>query len=232
MTRNKITHSLITNESARKATLKKRGASFFKKTDELSVLSDVTIGTVVYSPGEADPTVYPSYEVVKLMFEEFMSMSILGRSQKMVTQESFQVQRVIKEIEEKNKEKKRNDRLETQEVMNKVFEGNDLNELDIIGLNNLALLTVDKLKELKEKATLVRAETRDEYVMSSESSSIQQWMNDQWFMETTAFHQDFPGPSGVSEMGSAFEYVASTSTEENEELQEDLDILFPRIYSP
>ena len=121
MTRNKINLALIANESSRKATLKKRRASMFKKIEELSVLSDVRAGAIVYSLGEANPAIFPSYEAVKPMFEKFLSTSVVERTQKMVTHESYLAQRVTKETEKKNKKKKKNDRIEAQEIMNKIL---------------------------------------------------------------------------------------------------------------
>ncbi|PSS15851.1 MADS-box transcription factor PHERES like [Actinidia chinensis var. chinensis] len=222
----------------------------FKKIEELSVLSDVRTGAIVYSLGEANPAVFPSYEAVKPMFEKFLSTSIVERTQKMVTHESYLSQRVTKETEKKITEKKKNDRIEAQEIMNKTFEGNGLNDLDIVILNNLTLLTVDKLKELeereqapreqvippppppatdngtlevKEEEAFIQARSRDEFVSSSVSTSIQQLMDDHWFMETMALHQELLGPSEISDIGYPPEYAASTSTSENEEkLPKDL----------
>ncbi|XP_058208085.1 agamous-like MADS-box protein AGL80 [Rhododendron vialii] len=226
MTRNKITLTWIANDSSRKAALKKRRAGLFKKTKELSVLADVKSCAVVYSPEEVNPAFFPSYEVVKGMFEKFMSMSMVERSQKMLTHEGYLRQRVIGEIEKRDREKRKNDKREAQEEMNKIFEGSDLRELDIGRLNKLSLLVVDKLKELekREEGLLQLAapplsppappppplplplplpcETIgvEEYLGSSINPTwIQELMNDNWFMETMAlYQQDIPcGPSWV-----------------------------------
>ncbi|KAG5556395.1 hypothetical protein RHGRI_006851 [Rhododendron griersonianum] len=224
MTRNKITLTWIANDSSRKAALKKRRAGLFKKTKELSVLADVKSCAVVYSPEEVNPAFFPSYEVVKGMFEKFMSMSMVERSQKMLTHEGYLRQRVIGEIEKRDREKRKNDKREAQVEMNKIFEGSDLRELDIGRLNKLSLLVVDKLKELEEREVGPRQlaapplsppappppplplplprETVgvEEYLGSSINPTwIQELMNDNWFMETMAhYQQDIPcGPSWV-----------------------------------
>ncbi|KAI8562877.1 hypothetical protein RHMOL_Rhmol03G0069500 [Rhododendron molle] len=222
MTRNKITLTWIANDSSRKAALKKRRAGLFKKTKELSVLADVKSCAVVYSPEDVNPAFFPSYEAVKGMFGKFMSMPMVERSQKMLTHEGYLRQRVISEIEKRDREKRKNDKREAQEEMNKMFEGSDLRELDIGRLNKLSSLVVDKLKELEERE--VGPQPRqveapplspptpppppptpplplpletvgvEEYLGSSINPTwIQELMNDNWFMETMAlYQQDIP----------------------------------------
>lgn len=185
----------------------------FKKTKEFSVLADVKSCAVVYGPEEVDPAFFPSYEVVKGMFDKFMSMSMVERSQKMLTHEGYLRQRITGEIEKRDREKRKNDKREAQEEMNKIFEGSDLRELDIGRLNELSLLVVEKLKELEEREVGPRQlaappplplprETVgvEEYLGSSINPTwIQELMNDNWFMETMAlYQQDIPcGPSWV-----------------------------------
>ena len=77
----------------------------FKKIEELSVLSDVRTVAIVYSMGEANLAIFLSYEAVKPMFEKFLSTSIVERTQKMVTLESYLAQRVTKETEKKKQGK-------------------------------------------------------------------------------------------------------------------------------
>ncbi|KAL6988132.1 hypothetical protein U1Q18_013879 [Sarracenia purpurea var. burkii] len=265
MTRNKVKLEWISNDSSRKSSLKKRRAGIIKKTGELSTLSDVKMGAIIYSPGEANPMVSPSYEEMKNMLERFLSMSMVQRTQKMVTQETYLTQMVTKETAKKNKERKKNDRREAQEMMNRVFEGNDLYEMNIMQLNNLSLLAADKLKELDERArvrhqqdphhlslahaptlalfpvpaaaplspapataimeveeALLWAQDSGENVGSSIPESMQQLMDDQWFMETMALHKDMPP-----------EYITGTSTNQNEkEVSENPSALFPNIFSP
>ncbi|KAL7002103.1 hypothetical protein U1Q18_003256 [Sarracenia purpurea var. burkii] len=93
-----------------------------------------------------------SYEEMKKMRARFLSMSMVQRTQKMVTQETYLTQMVTKETAKKNKERNKNDRREAQEMMNQVLEGNELYEMNIMQLNNLSFLAADKLKELDERA--------------------------------------------------------------------------------
>ncbi|KAH7854649.1 hypothetical protein Vadar_016368 [Vaccinium darrowii] len=152
MAKKRITLTRIANNSARKATLIKRRAGLFKKTKELSVLSDVKSCAVVYSPGEAEPAFFPSYEVVRGMFEKFLSMSPVERSQKMLTHERYLTQRIASEIKRNDRAKKKNDMKEAQEDMNKIYEGSlDLGELDVERLKKLRVLVVDKLKDIEER---------------------------------------------------------------------------------
>ncbi|KAI7985996.1 Agamous-like MADS-box protein AGL80 [Camellia lanceoleosa] len=281
MTRNRIKLAFITDNAERAATLRRRRASMFKKIDELSTLCDVKAGTVIYNLGEAEPMVWPSYEYMKQMFEKFLSMSIIDRSQKMVTYERYLIQTITKQTEKNNREKKNNDKKEIQEIMNQMFEGNDLNELNMMKLNLLSLLADDKLKQLKNRQSRPRGQQMalfppppplplspvpapkiievEEPVPAPEMIEveglpemieverqvpaperievervvedggslipmiIQELMNDQCFMETTAERME----------QLLAEDVDGTSYSENEEdLWEDLDEVFHHIYFP
>ncbi|THG10529.1 hypothetical protein TEA_000098 [Camellia sinensis var. sinensis] len=272
MTRNRIKLAFITDNAERAATLKRRRASIFKKIDELSTLCDVKAGTVIYNLGEAEPAVWPSYEYMKQMFEKFLSMSIIDKSQKMVTYERYLIQMITKETEKNNRERKNNDKKEIQEIMNQMFEGNNLNELNMMKLHLLSLLADDKLKQLKNRQSRPRGQQMalfplppplplspvpapemievegpipapemteverpvpaperievERVVEDGESSIpmiIQELMNDQCFMETTAERME----QLVSED------VDGTSYSENEEdLWEDLDEVFHHVYFP
>lgn len=257
MTRNKIKLAWIVDKSSRKATLKRRRASIFKKAGELSVLCDVEVGVIVYSHEEADLAVWPSYRHMKQMFERFLSIPIVERNQKMMTNEGFLTQRVTQETNKNNMEKKKNDKKEIQEIMNQIFEGSNLYQLNIMRLNYLSLLTVDKLKQLEERERargqqappllpllvpapalgpapgMMEVDEVSQAHTSIEATSIEQLMNDNWFMETMPLNWDMLGPTGVSDMGMPSAPVVGRMNGDNEEdLPDDLNAFFPHIYSP
>ncbi|KAI8003194.1 MADS-box transcription factor PHERES 2 [Camellia lanceoleosa] len=248
---NRVKLAFITDNAARKTTLRKRRAGMIKKISELSTLCDIEAGIVIYNPGEVTPTVWPSYEYMKQMFKRFLSMSIIDRSQKMVTYEGYIIQIITKETENNITEKKNNDKKEIQEIMNQTFEGNDLNELDMTRLNLLSLLADDKLKQLKKRQNWpcgqqmallpppplspvlapeiieveegIRAPTNGEDGESSIPMIIQELMNDQCFMETTAEHMELLLSKDVN---------GTSSSKNKEDLPEDLNGVFPHIYFP
>lgn len=60
MTRKKVTLAYIANDSARKATFKKRKKGLIKKVSELSTLCGIEACAVIYSPYDTEPEVWPS----------------------------------------------------------------------------------------------------------------------------------------------------------------------------
>ncbi|KAH7855911.1 hypothetical protein Vadar_030528 [Vaccinium darrowii] len=93
---------------------------------------------VLGCPGEAEPAFFPSYGVIKGMFEKFLSMSPVERSEKMLTHEGYLTQRITNETKRNDRAKKTNDVKEAQEDMNKIYEGSlDLGELDVDRLKKL-----------------------------------------------------------------------------------------------
>ncbi|CAL5356968.1 unnamed protein product [Camellia sinensis] len=253
MTGNKIKLEWIVDDSSRKSTLKRRRAGIFKKARDLSTLCDVEIGVLVYSQDEDDLAVWPSYGHMKQMFERLLSIPIVERSEKMTTYEGLLTQRVTQETHKNNMEKKNNDKKEIQEIMNQIFEGSNLYQLDIMRLNYLSLLTGDKLMQLEERERarrqhalplspalapaprprMIEVDEAFQAHTSTEATCIEQLMNDNWFIETMALNQDMPGPSKVSDMGMPSGSVVDRMNGDNEEdLPEDLNAFFPHIYSP
>ncbi|XP_020237614.1 agamous-like MADS-box protein AGL80 [Cajanus cajan] len=96
MTRKKVKLSFIANDSARKATYKKRKKSLLKKVEELSTLCGIEACAIVYSPDDPLPQVWPSDNGVERVVERFRIMPELEQSKKMANQESFIGQRILK----------------------------------------------------------------------------------------------------------------------------------------
>ena len=74
MTRKKVKLAYISNDSARKATFKKRKKGLMKKVSELSTLCGIEACAIVYSPYDAQPEVWPSPITVQLMLSQFKNM--------------------------------------------------------------------------------------------------------------------------------------------------------------
>ncbi|THG03585.1 hypothetical protein TEA_018651 [Camellia sinensis var. sinensis] len=234
MTGNKIKLEWIVNDSSRKSTLKRRRAGIFKKAGDLSTLCDVEIGVLVYSQDEDDLAVWPSYGHMKQMFERFLSIPIVERSEKMTTYEGLLTQRVTQETHKNNMEKKNNDKKEIQEIMNQIFEGDKLMQLEERerARRQHALRSTDTLAPAP-RPRMIEVDEAFQAHTSTEATCIEQLMNDNWFIETMALNQDMPGPSGVSDMGMPSGSVVDRMNGDNEEdLPEDLNAFFPHIYSP
>ncbi|KAF5469888.1 hypothetical protein F2P56_010447 [Juglans regia] len=117
MTRKKVNFAYIANDSARKATFKKRKKGLLKKMSELSTLCAVQTCAIIYSPYDPEPEVWPSPLGAQSVIARFKSMSKAEQSRKMVNQESFLGQRITKSEELLMKQHIENRESEMTQVM-------------------------------------------------------------------------------------------------------------------
>ncbi|KAA8516816.1 hypothetical protein F0562_017074 [Nyssa sinensis] len=257
MTRKRVKLTRMVNESARKSCLKKRRIGLFKKAEELSILCDLDMAAIVYSPGENDPAVWPSREVAERMLTKYLSMPEIERSKKTTTQDSYLRERTEKEAEKLKKIQKKNNETEMKEIMNQLMEGRDLNELDVRQLNGFYMFAADMLKQLgRRNRTLNRqsppfppaaaapppqpaavheagpSRGSGGYVGTSIPTLMEPLMHDQWFMDTMTCNQNIAGPGEGGDMGLPPEYVAGTSGAKDDDLPYDFDRVWPDIFSP
>ncbi|MCD7455885.1 hypothetical protein HAX54_029987 [Datura stramonium] len=99
MIRKKVKFALTESIIGRKASYTKRQKEFLRKAHELSILCDVEMAIVIYSPYHNEPKVFPNHDDAINTFTKFMESSVLKQSKNMVTQEEFTKQR-IKKLEE------------------------------------------------------------------------------------------------------------------------------------
>ncbi|GJZ50878.1 agamous-like MADS-box protein AGL80 [Tanacetum coccineum] len=149
MTRKKVKLAFITNDSARKATFKKRKKGLMKKVNELSTLCGIDACAIIYSPYEAQPEVWPNNIGVQRVIAQFKRMPEMEQSKKMVNQESFIRQRITKANEQLKKQIKENQEKETTEVMYQCLTGKgSIANLTLPDLNDLGGLVDQTLKDI------------------------------------------------------------------------------------
>ncbi|EXB57549.1 Agamous-like MADS-box protein AGL80 [Morus notabilis] len=152
MTRKKVKLAYITNDSARKATFKKRKKGLIKKITELSTLCDIDACVIIYSPYDAQPEVYPSPLGLQQVLARFKKMPEMEQSKKMVNQECFLRQRIAKANEQLKKQRKDNREKEITRLMFQSLTGaKGLQGLSILDLNDLGWLIEQNLKEINRK---------------------------------------------------------------------------------
>ncbi|CAA2986716.1 agamous-like MADS-box AGL80 [Olea europaea subsp. europaea] len=151
MTRKKVKLAFITNDSARKATLKKRKQGLMKKVSELSTLCGIDICTIIYSPYESQPEVWPDNRGVHRVLAQFKRMPEMEQSKKMVNQESFIRQRIAKASEQLKKQHKENREKEITLVMYQCLTGEGIQNLMMPDLNDLGWLLDQNLKEINKR---------------------------------------------------------------------------------
>ncbi|XP_071728576.1 agamous-like MADS-box protein AGL80 [Rutidosis leptorrhynchoides] len=149
MTRKKVKLAFIANDSARKATFKKRKKGLMKKVHELSTLCGIDACAIIYSPYESQPEVWPNNIGVQRVLAQFKRMPLMEQSKKMVNQESFIRQRITKTSEQLKKQIKENLEKEMNEVMYRCLTGKgSIENLILTDLNDMGRLVDRTIKDI------------------------------------------------------------------------------------
>ncbi|KAL6513277.1 hypothetical protein OROGR_020763 [Orobanche gracilis] len=225
MTRKKVRLAFITNDSARKATFKKRKKGLMKKVSELSTLCGIEACAIVYSPYESQPDVWPDGRGAQRVLAQFKRMPEMEQGKKMVNQESFIRNRIMKAADQLKKLHKDNREKEMTHLMYQCLTGKGLQGLAVPELNDMGWLLDQNLKEiykridgLKKKAAAVvgNGGVEQKKTMSEMSGDVdgvvmqrmamppvqQQWFTEEWMgNNTSAFGH---GGGGGDEMMMSF----------------------------
>ncbi|KAL8130444.1 hypothetical protein V2J09_019599 [Rumex salicifolius] len=152
MTRKKVKLAFIPNDSARKATFKKRKKGFLKKMYELTTLCEIEACAVIYSPYDAQPEAWPSAIGAQRVLSKFRRMPEMEKSKKMVNQEAFLRQRINKAAEQLKKQQKENREKEITQVMHHCLGGKaSVQNMNLVDLNDLGWLIDQNLKEIYKR---------------------------------------------------------------------------------
>ncbi|CAK7340419.1 unnamed protein product [Dovyalis caffra] len=152
MTRKKVKLAYISNDSARKATFKKRKKGLMKKVSELSTLCGIDACAIVYSPYESQPEVWPSPLGVQRVLSKFKTMPEMEQSKKMVNQEGFLRQRITKASEQLKKQRKDNREKEVTQAMFQCLTGKiNLGSLHLMDLNDLGWMIDRSVKDINKR---------------------------------------------------------------------------------
>ncbi|XP_021835721.2 agamous-like MADS-box protein AGL80 [Spinacia oleracea] len=123
MTRNKVKLEYITNDSSRKATFKKRKKGLLKKVEELTTLCGVEACAIICSPYDTYAEAWPSKSGARNVLARFMSLSHEKQGKKMLDQETYLGQRVVKAEQQLEKLMKDNREREITKVMYECLNG-------------------------------------------------------------------------------------------------------------
>ncbi|KAJ1422928.1 hypothetical protein SESBI_12691 [Sesbania bispinosa] len=159
MTRKKVKLAFIVNDAARKATYKKRKKGLLKKVDELSTLCGIEACAIVYSPYDPEAVVWPSPLGVQRVLSRFRNMSEMEQGKKMMDQETFLKERILKAKEHVRKQKKDNREKEMALLMFQCLDVGELvqKNMNISDLNDFVWLIDQNMKNVGR-----RLETLDE----------------------------------------------------------------------
>ncbi|KAG6590517.1 Agamous-like MADS-box protein AGL80, partial [Cucurbita argyrosperma subsp. argyrosperma] len=152
MTRKKVKLAYIVNDSARKATFKKRKRGLMKKVSELSTLCGIEACAIVFSPYDAQPELWPSPIGVQRVLSQFKKMPEMEQSKKMVNQETFLRQRIAKANDQLKKMRKDNREKEMTRLMfQSLTAAKGLHALNMLDLNDLTWLIDQNLKDITKR---------------------------------------------------------------------------------
>ncbi|KAK6152166.1 hypothetical protein DH2020_014801 [Rehmannia glutinosa] len=164
MTRKRIKHQQIPNETKRNATFAKRAEGFLKKANEFSILCGVETGIVVHKHGEENNTIlWPSPATFREMLQKFMNFPNMERSRRVVTLDKFMEQTVDTETGNLIKSKEKAQLKESQQLLNQLIsQGKSFDELDLHQLNCLSSLSDEMLKKLQKRGRQLYNEQRQQ----------------------------------------------------------------------
>ncbi|KHN11882.1 Agamous-like MADS-box protein AGL80 [Glycine soja] len=156
----KLKLTFIGNDSKRKNVCKKRKQSLLKKTEELSMLCGVEACAIVYGPDDPRPVIWPSELGVENVLRMFMSMPHWEQSKKMVNQESFIAQSIMKSKEKLQKIVKENKDIEMSLFMAHCFKTGmfqpDIN-MTTADMNVLSSIIEQNLKDIDKRMEMLKA---------------------------------------------------------------------------
>ncbi|XP_043725969.1 agamous-like MADS-box protein AGL80 [Telopea speciosissima] len=156
MARKKVKLAFIQNDSARRATFRKRKMGIMKKVSELSTLCGVSACAIVYGPNESEPEVWPSPQEAKRVVARFKRMPEMEQCKKMLNQEEFLMQRIEKLKEKLKKQVMDNQEKENTKLLFQCMSGQkDLNDLTLENLGDLMWLADVKKKAIIDRIQLL-----------------------------------------------------------------------------
>ncbi|KAL2934678.1 Agamous-like MADS-box protein AGL80 [Bienertia sinuspersici] len=158
MTRKKVKLAFISNDSARKATYKKRKRGLLKKMDELTTLCDVKACAILYSPYEARPVVWPGPSGARDVISSFNRLPEMEKVKKMVSQEKFLRDRVAKAHEQLKRQQKENREKDMTHVMYQCLSGKDKQNLSLLDLSDLGWVINQHLTEINKRIQVLKKE--------------------------------------------------------------------------
>ncbi|KAH1153320.1 hypothetical protein GYH30_049103 [Glycine max] len=219
MATGKLKLTFIANDSQRKTVCKKRKQSLLKKTEELSTLCGIEACAIVYGPNDHRPEIWPSESGVKNVLGKFMNKPQWEQSKKMMNQESFIAQSIMKSKDKLQKVVKENKEIEMSLFMAQCFQTGmfqpDIN-MTAADMNVLSSEIEQNLKDIDKRMEMLKANQVTPNQPDIESSTFQPQI-----MQTSAFQPQIQIP--------AFETQIQTQTYQS---QMETPTFQPQMQSP
>ncbi|RDY01925.1 Agamous-like MADS-box protein AGL80, partial [Mucuna pruriens] len=158
MARKKVKLALISDDTARKVTYKKRKKGIIKKVSELTILCGIPACAIISSPFDPMPETWPDSKATKQVIQRYMNASTLDQS-KNINQESFIKQRIAKAHHQLRKQ--RQDNLDKQNTLSlfQYIQGEEHLPDTIQELKKLHKLIEKNMKEIENKLAKIICES-------------------------------------------------------------------------
>ncbi|WMV10898.1 hypothetical protein MTR67_004283 [Solanum verrucosum] len=160
MGRTKVKFAFIENNTKRRVSYRKRKKGFLTKARELNTLCDVELATLVNSPYNNEPGMFPNHEAATDIFTKFFDLPEEERSKNMKTQENIITKRIEKIENELEKVRKENKKMEYTNQMYGLLNGEEMpNSMHLEDLNDLCYVINKNLKLIDD---VIEAKTHEE----------------------------------------------------------------------
>ncbi|XP_015081309.1 uncharacterized protein LOC107024890 [Solanum pennellii] len=160
MGRKKVKLAFIENNTERKVSYRKRIKGFLTKARELNILCDVEMATLVNSPYQNEPEIFPNHEASTDLFTKFSNLPEEDKSKNMKTQENVIMKRIKKIEKELEKVRQENKKMEYTNHMYGLLNGEEMpNSKHPEYLNDLCYVINKNLKLIDDS---IEAKTHEE----------------------------------------------------------------------
>ena len=151
MARKRVKLQWIADNAARKATYKKRMKGLMKKARELSILCGVDACLITYNRYNGEPEVWPSPVEAEKVVAAFRNRPHNDQNKKVLNQEIFTWQRILKARDEVVKQQMKNRKKEIENLRTQCLGGRLLEGLERKDLLDLTWAIDNQLEVLKKK---------------------------------------------------------------------------------
>ncbi|KAG5627371.1 hypothetical protein H5410_012589 [Solanum commersonii] len=156
----KVKFAFIENNTKRRVSYRKREKGFLTKARELNTLCNVELATIVNSPYNNEPEMFPNHEATTDIFTKFIDLSEEDKSKNMKTQENIITKRIEKFENELEKVRKENKKTEYTNQMYGLLNGEEMpNSMHLEALNDLCYVINKNLKLMDD---MIEAKTHEE----------------------------------------------------------------------
>ncbi|XP_010436630.1 PREDICTED: agamous-like MADS-box protein AGL92 [Camelina sativa] len=165
----KLKLAWVENDKARALTLKRRREGLLRKVKELSILCDIWVCLIIFSPNEVEPVVWPSAERARDLLNDFFALPKFEQKNKETSVESFlkkKTEAVHKQLMKSNKKTKE---YVTDELMLHLQHGRGIEDLNLTEIYALLSYSKEKILLCRKKSNFMKfSPLRDPLVLPSE----------------------------------------------------------------